>query len=105
MHAPGHDHEGAGESLLLRAGFAPEIARACVTHAAWSEPRATLEDRCIALADKLWKGKRDEALEGALLGELAARTGRARWDVFDALDAICDDVARRGPERLARSVV
>lgn len=105
MHTPGHAHEEAGERLLLASGVPPRIARACVTHAAWSEPRAELEDRLIALADKLWKGKRDATLEAALLAELTARTGRPTWEVFDVLDAVCERVADAGPERLARSAM
>jgi hypothetical protein len=104
MREPGHDHEHAGERMLLDAGFAPHIARACVTHAAWSDPRATLEDRSIALADKLWKGKRDGELEAALLEDLALRTRRTTWEIFDAFDNLCEAIAERGPERLARSV-
>lgn len=103
MQAPGHAHEAAGEQLLLRSGFAAHVARACVTHAAWSEPRAMLEDRLIALADKLWKGKRDAALESALVEELAARTGRASWEVFADFDALCERIADAGPDRLRRA--
>ncbi len=105
MRAPGHAHEAAGEAMLAAAGFPPHLARSCVTHASWSDPRATLEDRLVALADKLWKGKRDEALEDALLTELAARLGRERWDVFDAFDTLCERVASDAPSRLRRSNV
>lgn len=105
MRAPGHAHERAGEQLLLGAGFAPHVARACVTHAAWSEPRAALEDRLVALADKLWKGKRDADLEGAIVEELADRVQRASWEVFDPFDALCESVADAGPDRLRRSQV
>jgi hypothetical protein len=105
MHAAGHEHERAGERALLDAGFDARIARICVTHAAWDEPRAGLEDRLVALADKLWKGKRDEALERALVDEIARATEREPWEVFERFDAICERVAARGPERLARSQV
>ena len=105
MAEAGHEHEESGEALLLAAGVDARIARACVTHADWSHASATLEDRVIALADKLWKGKRDDDLERALVDELAARSGRASWEVFEALDGICEEVAKEGPDRLARSVV
>jgi hypothetical protein len=80
-------------------------SRIAVTHAAWSAPEAKLEDRLVALADKLWKGKRDEALETALALELAAATGRARWDVFTVFDEVAERVAASGSSRLSRSVV
>lgn len=105
MGAPGHAHEAAGEALLRAAGLRPEIARCAVTHAQWNDPRADLEDRLVALADKLWKGKRDEALETALTAELAARTGRPSWEVFATLDGIATQIAEDGPERLRRSAV
>jgi hypothetical protein len=105
MSAPGHAHESEGERMLLAAGFDPAVARVCVTHAEWSEPRATIEDRLVALADALWKGKRDEELERALVAELAAATRREEWDVYAELDELCEGVARSGPRRLARSHV
>ena len=105
MRERGSAHEPSGERLLRREGFPEHIARACVTHASWSEPRATLEDRLIALADKLWKGKRDSELETALLEELAGRAAKPVWEVFDHLDNLCERVAADGPERLRRSNV
>lgn len=105
MHLAGHAHEQAGEQFLREAGFDPRIARIAVTHASWSEPRADLEDRLVALADKLWKGKRDEQLEAALLDEIAARLERDRWSVFDPFDTLCDEIAAGGPDRLRRSQV
>lgn len=105
MRAPGHAHERSGEQLLLAAGFPAHVARACVTHAEWSEPRAALEDRLIALADKLWKGKRDAHLEGSLVEELAERIGLERWQVFEVFDTLCEAIAEDGPERLRRSGV
>lgn len=105
MSAPGHRHEEAGRALLARAGFAPAIARMAVTHARWGEPESQLEDRLVALADKLWKGKRDQALESALLDELTALGAGARWEVFEALDALSEEVASGAEDRLARSAV
>jgi putative nucleotidyltransferase with HDIG domain len=105
MQMAGHAHEEAGERLLREAGLDERIARIAVTHASWSDPRAELEDRLVALADKLWKGKRDQDLETALLDEIAARIGRDRWSVFDAFDALCDEIASDGPDRLQRSDV
>lgn len=105
MRAPGHLHEAAGRELLLGHGISPSLARFCVTHAAWHTDDATTEDLLVALADKLWKGKRDEGLEQRVVERAAAATKRAPWEVFDRVDSICEAVAAKGPERLARSVV
>lgn len=103
MRAPGHRHELAGSQLLGYLNV--NVARVAVTHAAWTDPRAELEDRLVALADKLWKGKRDTELEQALVDELARLTGRERWATFETFDSAAERVAAGGPERLARSEV
>jgi hypothetical protein len=101
MAAPGHHHEQAGRDLLLAHGVPAELARFCVTHADWQN--GTLEDQLVALADKLWKGKRDEALEGSVVAAIAAITGEQPWQVFDRVDALCDAIAADGDARLERS--
>lgn len=103
MSGGGARHEPAGEALLVKAGLSPGVARFCRTHASWSAPDAVLADRLVALADKLWKGKRDEALEAALHAEIAALLGVGAWDVFTKLDDLFERVASGGPGRLARS--
>lgn len=103
MRAPGSRHELAGEQLLLANGVAPAIARFCVTHASWDRPGVTIEDLLVALADKLWKGKREDDLERRAVAAIERATERPAWEVFDAFDAICDAVAADGPARLARS--
>jgi len=59
----------------------------------------------VALADKLWKGKRDDGLERRVADAIARQVKREAWEVFDVLDAICEAIASDGPERLACSVV
>jgi putative nucleotidyltransferase with HDIG domain len=105
MSVPGSKHEAAGRALLRGRGVPDSLARFCVTHAAWDLPECTLEDRLVALADKLWKGKRDAALEQRLVDEVAVVTRAEPWEVFDRFDAICEAVATDGPDRLARSDV
>jgi hypothetical protein len=105
MSSPGHAHEAAGHKLLLERGVPAEIARFCVTHASWNEPDCTLEDLLVALADKLWKGKRDEGLERLLVDRVTAITRREPWELFDRIDAICEAIAAAGPERLSRSTI
>lgn len=105
MSASGHRHEVAGRDLLANSAVPAEIARFCVTHAAWEGADCTIEDELVALADKLWKGKRDEALERLLVTRIAALTKQEPWNVFSRFDSICDAVAAGGPERLSRSAV
>jgi hypothetical protein len=98
-------HEEDGEGLLLRHGVDPRAARMCWTHARWSTaPDVTLEELLVALADSLWKGKRDAALEQRIIDTLAARAQRGRWDVFTPLDDAFERIAAGGQERLERSV-
>jgi len=103
LDGPGHNHELNGERLLLDAGVAPEIARCCVSHARHASMQVTVEELIVALADQLWKGKRDEALELRVIDAAAAMGGKTRWDLFAALDTAFEDIASKADERLARS--
>ncbi len=105
MVGVGSLHEPAGQRLLLDHGIPPSIARFCVTHASWGAADRTLEDLLVALADKLWKGKRVDELEQLFVQRIASGTNAAPWAVFDRVDAICELIAADGPDRLARSVV
>jgi len=103
LDGPGSRHESAGEALLLSHGVQSVVARCCVTHAVWQEPGVSFEERSVALADKLWKGKRVEELEMMIIDEAAERTGRDRWVLFTPLDSVFEQIASEGPNRLARS--
>ncbi len=103
LDAPGHRHEQAGEALLLSHGVDPRIARCCVSHAAWSAER-TLEELLVALADKLWKGVRQQELETIVVDAIAMASKRDRWDVFVQLDSCFEKIADGGAERLQRSL-
>lgn len=102
---PGHMHESAGERLLIEHGLGPHLARFCVTHASWDRSGIVIEDLLVALADKLWKGKRDDDLERRVADAIARGVTREVWDIFETLDSICEEIADAGPARLARSVV
>ena len=101
--APGHRHEEAGRQLLVERGVPAELARFCVTHAAWQG--GALEDLLVALADKLWKGVRDEALEAAVVERVAELAGSETWSAFERIDALCEEVTEGADDRLARSAV
>ena len=103
LNAHGSKHEPAGEALLVAHGVQPEVARCCVSHAKWHDPGVSFEERSVALADKLWKGKREEALELSIIDEVASRLSLDRWDVFAQLDSVFEEIAAGGPSRLERS--
>lgn len=103
LSQPGSLHEKAGEALLLSHGVQPEIARCCASHGAWHLPDVPLEERVVALADKLWKGKREEALELSIIDEAATRLRVSRWDVFEQLDSAFENIASGGAERVEQS--
>ena len=71
MREHGRRHELAGERLLVEHGVSASIARFCVTHVSWDQPDAAIEDLLVALADTLWKGKRDNDLEGRVVDVIA----------------------------------
>jgi hypothetical protein len=103
LTAPGHAHEQAGEQLLLREGVAASLARCCVSHATWEVDGTSFEELLVALSDKLWKGKREPALEKKVTENAASLVGLSLWDVFVSLDTRFESVAAGGAARLARS--
>ncbi|MEM6930309.1 MAG: hypothetical protein AAF602_25445 [Myxococcota bacterium] len=66
--------------------------------------RPELEPVLVALADKLWKGKRVADLEEHAARLLAAASGRDFWAVWSDVDSVFERVAASGDERLSRSV-
>lgn len=104
MSGPGSDHEPEGEKILLEKGISPKLARVCMSHARWQEMECSIEELLIALSDKLWKGKRVEALELKVVGHIASLLNVGRWDIFSDLDLQFEEIASGGHERLQRSV-
>lgn len=102
MHGGGSEHERAGHRLLLDHGVPERLARHAWMHAAW-HAQEELEPLLVALADKLWKGKRVADLEERAVGRLAAVSGRDVWAVWSEVDAIVEGVAASADGRLARS--
>ncbi len=103
LDGPGSLHEPEGQAMLLAQGVQSEIARCCVTHASWNDPEVSFEELSVALADKLWKGKREPALELLVIDTAAGRLGAQRWDVFPHLDLLFENIACGANERLSRS--
>ena len=91
---PGTMHEGAGEQLLLAAGVSPALARFARTHGCLSDAHV-LEDLLVMVADKIWKGKRDEAIEERLCAAISEATGAPEWDVFLRLDTLAVAIQKK----------
>ncbi len=100
LTGPGAEHEIDGPSLLESHGVPSELARFAKTHAGWSS-RLPLEDLLVGLADATWKGQRIDDLESQVVERIADQANVEAWKAFEKLDAILEDVASRGDERLA----
>jgi putative nucleotidyltransferase with HDIG domain len=105
LNLPGKKHEREGESLLLANGLNPRLARCCVSHGQWQTMDCSLEELVVALADTLWKGKRDEGLENKIVDEISRQLNRERWGLFIELDSCFEFIASPGEDRLRRSRV
>lgn len=101
LTGPGHQHEGAGRTLLCQLGVEPQFARFAETHASWHGETVEIEDLLVALADTCWKGKRDTELEHALTTRVVELTGGDFWEVYMALDDLIERIAGAAPTRLA----
>ncbi|RKZ43094.1 MAG: phosphohydrolase [Candidatus Parabeggiatoa sp. nov. 3] len=104
LDSSGSEHEEAGEKLLLENEVQPEIARCCLSHARWKSMTCSFEELLVALADKLWKGKRVAPLELKIIDALAEKLNKNRWDIFVEWDQLFEEIAADGIDRLNRSV-
>ncbi|MBN1208332.1 MAG: HD domain-containing protein [Myxococcaceae bacterium] len=100
LTGPGNQHESGGYSLLLEHGAPERRARFARTHARWDEEGATTEDQLVALADKIWKGRRQEDLEQLLVQRIVTATGDEPWSAFMRLDDLLNRVAAQAEGRL-----
>jgi HD domain len=100
----GNNHEAAGEELLLSQGIDPKISRCCRSHGQWQKLDCDFEELVVALADNLWKGKRNTELENKVITKVAAISDQDYWDLFIKLDSEFEKVAAEGSLRLSRSV-
>jgi HD domain len=96
-------HENEGEKLLLEKGVDKKIARCCNSHGKWNTMECSFEEYLIALADKLWKGKRENSLENIVINQVAEILNQERWNMFMELDSCFEQIASDGDSRLIRS--
>ena len=101
--AKGNNHEADGETLLITHGVDPKIARCCRSHGQWKTMECSFEEICVALADTLWKGKRNSQLEDLFIQILVARYNKDYWEIFVEMDSCFEAIASDGDSRLLRS--
>jgi hypothetical protein len=63
-----------------------------------------LEQLVVALADKLWKGKRVEVLEARVIEMLSGDGEGLDWSLLVELDGAFEAIASAGSKRLERSL-
>jgi len=77
--------------MLLREGMPSDVARIARTHGQWRiDANVCIEDLMVALADKSWRGGRDDHLESTVV---KAPCGRQRFNVLGALNAVSKETA------------
>jgi HD domain len=99
----GTQHEAAGELLLLAQNVDPKVARCCKSHGQWQNMECSFEELVVALADHLWKGKRNVELEHLVIDRAAGMLQQDYWDLFVVLDSGFEAIAAGGHIRLSRS--
>jgi len=104
LFTPGSQHEPDGEQLLISNKVNPKLARCCLSHARWENMECSLEELIVALADKLWKGKREMNLEKSIIERISKLIYRNFWELFIELDSYFEKIASQGEERLRRSL-
>jgi hypothetical protein len=101
LTGPGNQHEELGPQLLLESGLPETCARLARTHARWKQEAAVqLEDLLVAFADTIWKGKRDEELEQAIIQQIAQQSHEDEWQVYMKFDDLACELARGAHERI-----
>ena len=97
---PGNRHEADGTSLLVQNGVQPALARFARTHAHWNEQGIVIEDLLVALADSIWKGKRNDELEQEVALRVSTSLNVEQWEAWSKLDEVLTEIAARADERL-----
>lgn len=100
LNAPGKQHEQAGQALLIQVGISAKRARFAALHSDITSER-NIDELLVALADHLWKGKRNTALEELVIAERAQASQRDYWDVWVTISELCDRLAADSISRLA----
>jgi putative nucleotidyltransferase with HDIG domain len=102
LQEPGHEHEAAGYQMLISYGFSDHIADMCIAHSQWQNTKS-LEALIVALADKLWKGKRVIELEDEIIKRVADKREDDFWSLYGVLQTCFDRIADTATERLNKN--
>ena len=101
LTGPGKNHEAVGAGVLVDCGFPEDYTRFTRTHGQWAREEAlTPEDLLVALADTLWKGQREDALEDRCCRLIAGRCGLDPWRVSIRFYEMTEEIADGAEERL-----
>ena len=103
LNRSGKQHCLAGKRLLLEKGVSEQIAEICVSHDDIWTDTDSLETLVVILADKLWKGKRNQDLENQFVRSVAKLLNRDYWSVYIMIDKKFEDIANQSHDRLLRS--
>ena len=71
-----------------------------MTHGRILRASVPIEDLLVALAAKVWKGKREDGLEQAVVMNIASVSSQEAWQVWLTLDDTLTNLGEAAPERL-----
>ena len=100
LSEPGREHEILGFVLLMENSVPASPARFAKDHGLGSE-LDHIEDFLVCLADKVWKGKRDQALEETFIKAVCDSEHLEFWDIYPCITSLLDQVAAEADMRLA----
>ena len=100
LYEGGKYHELEGQRILKEHGFEDTEARFALTHGNWKMDNLELEDLLVCLSDKVWKGKRVEALEERIVSILVLKLNQDFWEVYPKFTSILDKVVTGADERI-----
>jgi hypothetical protein len=63
------------------------------SHGQWQMMDCCFEELLVALADTLWKGKRNVQLEDKVVQQIAALGQKDYWELFVKMDACFEAIA------------
>lgn len=96
---PGNKHENDGYDLLIKMGITDEYAKYAKIHSKWNE-NSEIEDLIVSLADKIWKGQRNQELEDLLVNKVSNLINKEHWEIFLIMDNIIQEIAEDADKRL-----
>jgi hypothetical protein len=95
----GQKHLKDGPALLGLLGVPARLGRFAASHGSWCTA-TELEDLLVALADQIWKGRRDQDLALLVTEHVVRQTGKSQWEAFMELDDVLADIAATSNDRL-----